>query len=183
MLDLDYLFSKYGRPDGIIHIGSQFLFARNFYLKWELFNTIWIESNPFFYDLALKSILNTNEMVFNNLISNSNNLNLKVNDTEHVISSLSLNELLSNNNIDISNYNFIHMGIQSSLESFDGLEDVLDKFKFISIEVTKNIKKASSDVRMVDKYLKSRRFKRVELNIKNGIGQAFYIKKRKYLKK
>lgn len=187
MLDLDYLFSKYGRPSGIIHICAQFLYVRPFYLKWNLHNTIWIEPNPFFYQLNLPSISSSQkEKIFNIAISKNNEqIIFDVNGDTSIqtsIGSKKLTDMFEENSINKEEYNFLHIGAQISTNYLEGCEDELSKFKFISMEVTKNLGNNFSDLKFVDNFLKKFRFKRVEFAINNNIGQAFYVKKRTYNK-
>lgn len=187
MLNISEIFNKYGRPKGVIHIGSQFLFARNFYLQYNLTNTIWIESNPFFYQHCLNMLIGSGENIFNYFIGTVPvNFNIIVNN-EHqetmTVDKIHLNDLCSQNNININQYNFLNLCLQGNAElSFEGLD--VENFDYILTEASDEASEGFNiNLKYIDKYLSQFRFKRVEKNFNTNIGQAFYIKKRKYTKK
>jgi hypothetical protein len=186
MLDYFKLFNKYGRPKGIVHIGSQFLFSRINYLSLNFTNTVWIEVNPFFYDYALPQLMNTDEKIFNVVIGDKTmSISYSVNNETKIkeIPAISLINLMNENNIDSNFYDFLHIGIQNSgTINFDGLD--LEKFKYLSIETNKDFDKSlTGDTKNVDKYLKQFRLKKVDEVTYGNIAQVFYVKKRKYNKK
>lgn len=189
MLDIDYIFSKYGIPKGIIHIAGQFIYVRSVYYNWGLSNILWIEPNPFFYDLNLQYISQSeNEKLLNYNIDSQNRdtfitYNINSDSQQRRIESKKLTNIIDDISIDRNNYDFLNIGPQVNTNSLEGCEEELSLFKFICVDVTQNVESNYSDLKFIDNYLKKFRFKRVELVIQNNIGQAFYIKKRKYTKK
>lgn len=183
MLDLNYIFDKWGIPKGVIHINPQFFFARNVYLRCGLFNTIWIESNTFFYNIGINQVLES-EKLFNLVISSDPHIvSHKLDDVQSksLIQNKNLNQIFEENNLNSSDYDFINisLSVKFDIESF---LPFLSNLKSIVIEVTRNVD-SDSDFKKIDKILNSLRFKKVEIVFRENLGQAFYIKKRKYTKR
>jgi hypothetical protein len=183
MIQLKQTFDKLGNPKGVIHIGVQFLYIRPFYLSLGLTNTIWIESNPFFFDLAKKTI-NYDEKVFNCVIgSEPIVISYQFNEDKkmNTIQNFQFDDLLRLNNIDIENYDFLHIGLQPQFDYYKNID--ISKFKYVMIEVAENFDKNSQiESKIIDQYFKENRFKRLEKKIYTNIGAALYVKKRKYTK-
>jgi hypothetical protein len=181
MIDYNSLFSKYGLPKGIVHVGIQFMQIKNTYINFGLKNTIWIESNPFFYDIGLLKV-SDDENIFNITIGNRSllinySIDNQLNTRE--IPCYTLDRLFEENNLNKLDYNFLHLGIQGDGEVyFEGID--LNKFKYINIELNENMPKYSKEV---NDLLTKLRFKKVEKKVIGNISQTFYVKKRKYNKK
>lgn len=186
ILDLHKLLNDWGKPKGVIHIGAQFLFARNFYANEGLFNTVWIEANPFFYDLASATIFNqyTHEKLFNYHIGfEAVNFSFTLNNDEITttqINPITLPELIEQNSINILDYDFLHIGTQTVDIQLEAYGD-LSNFKYISIEYIEDEKNTNS--KYIDKILSNYRFKKVEKKQNDRLSHAFFVKKRNYLKK
>jgi hypothetical protein len=90
-----------------------------------------------------------------------------------------MDTLLSENSIDLNNYNFINIDIQGAellaLKSFGKL---LDNFKYIYTEInTNNLYKDCALVSEIDEYLSKYGFIRVETSMTEfEWGDALYIK-------
>lgn len=167
MLNLTNVFSKFGQPVGFIHSGSQLFHHRRPYLLYSP-KIIWIEPNQFFYDYGLTMINPNYELIFKSEIKSDNNLE----------------NLLSNSNININDYNYLHISTSAYMVyGLSGYESFLPHLKYVSIEFTRNIDNTNSDFSTIDRYLKSHRFKLVESRTVDNIGQSIYIKKRNYNKK
>lgn len=182
MIDFNYLFDKYGRPNGIIQIGCQFLLNRNIYFNWGLDNTIWIESNPFFYQIN-QNLISEKEKILNYSLGvsiNSFSINGELQSFEVPIKSLY--QIIIDENISYEKYNFIHITLQSGLIDLNSLDDCINNFKYISIEVTKNVDSKVKDYKSVKNYMEKKEFKLKELIWNEDIGHAFFTKKRKYQK-
>jgi hypothetical protein len=184
-MNISTLSEKFGRPKGIIHVSPQFFFMRNAYLNLSISNIVWIESNPFFYELGLKIIETDFEFLYNNNIGSMNvGMNLSVDggeNTFHLIESLSLSTLINNNKLDINNYDYLYIGRQVSnleLDLFD-----LDSFKYITIETTTLKKDSTYYSKSVKNYMKEKRFKLVNQDLNSNFLLLTFLKKRKYNKK
>ena len=187
MLDFNYLFSKYGSPIGIIHVSPQLFFARNFYYNWNLNNTIWIEPNPFFYQLNISSFENSTERLFNYQVDSKEintvyHLDNSVS-SQHFIKSKTLTQIIDENNINKNEYNLLHLGQSIISDYIRGCESEINNFKYISIEVSRNLGNINSDIKRIDKFMKGYRFKKVEIKFIDNIGHVYYVKKRQYNRK
>lgn len=167
MLNLTNVFSKYGQPVGFIHSGAQLFHTHKSYIRFTP-QIIWIESNQFFYDYGLTMINPNYELIFKSEIKVDN----------------SLENLLLCNNINICNYNYLHISTSAYItHGLSGYESIFPYLKYISIEFTRNIDMMNSDFSTIDRYLKSHRFKLIETRTVDNIGQSIYIRKRNYKKK
>lgn len=202
LIKFDDIVKKYGKPIGIIHIGAHLMEERSDYLQYGLNNTIWIEANPEIYN-RLK-LTNSNEKAFNFAISDTNDLSIDLNVTNngqsssilelekhkihhpkiHVVNKIKvktkrMDSLLKENNIDISQYNFINLDIQGAeLLALKGFGKMLNHIKYIYTEINTNyLYKNCALVSEIDEYLHKFNFKRVETFLtKNEWGDALYIK-------
>ena len=195
---------KYGKPNGVIHIGAHLLEERDDYLSHGIDNTIWIEANPqVFSKIDFINDGSFSEKAFNYAISDVDdqicNLNVTNNGQSSSILELEkhkihhphifvteiisvatkrMDTLLSENSIDLNNYNFINIDIQGAellaLKSFGKL---LDNFKYIYTEInTNNLYKDCALVEEIDEYLKEYGFQRVETSMTDfEWGDALYI--------
>jgi FkbM family methyltransferase len=205
LISFKEIVSKYGIPKGIIHIGAHLLEEREDYLSFKLNNTIWIEANPqVFSKIDFINDGSFSEKAFNYAISDVDdqicNLNVTNNGQSSSILELEkhkihhphifvtevitvatkrMDTLLSENSIDLNNYNFINIDIQGAellaLKSFGKL---LDNFKYIYTEInTNNLYKDCALVEEIDEYLKEYGFQRVETSMTDfEWGDALYIK-------
>ena len=198
------LVERYGKPKGVIHIGAHMLEEQNQYLEYSLDNTVWIEANPKIYQKA-KSKLKSNEKLFNHTICDVNNklmmfnvtnngqsssiLELDVhkkyypgiNVTERIeVKSIRMDKLISDNNINISDYDFLNLDIQGAeLLALKGFGELLNNITYIYTEVNTNtLYKNCALLKDIDDYLKNYGFERVEIKMNIAEwGDAFYIKK------
>jgi hypothetical protein len=176
MINLDEFFLSFGKPKGIIHIGAHFMFERNIYLKNGLSNTIWIEPNPFFYDFAKQTIFDTEEKIFNFTIGNKPATIMMSKDglqNKHIIPNKTLDELIKEECIDSTLYNYLHIGQQvEPTISFDGVE--LENFDYISTEVSKNIPELNGDIIKVIEHLRKNKFSLIECKFSENMGRAIF---------
>ena len=196
---------KYGCPKGIIHIGAHLMEERNDYLLFGLKNTIWIEANPKIYEI-IKFINNENlnERVFNYAISDTDNIDIKLNVanngesssilqlekhkihhpnifiTEQIlVKTKRMDSLINENNIEINDYDFLNIDIQGAeLLALKGFGKLLNNIKYIYVEINTNtLYKDCALVNEIDEYLEKFKFKRVETSMTQyEWGDAFYIK-------
>jgi FkbM family methyltransferase len=173
---------------------------RSEYNKNGLFNTIWVEANTQIFN----SIKSNGEIVFNYAISNVDgevyNLNVTNNGQSSSILELDkhkihhpqifvsniikidskrMDTLISENNIDISEYDFINLDIQGAeLLALKGFGDLLSKFKFIYTEVNTNtLYKNCALIDQIDEYVSTFGFSRVETSMTEfEWGDALYIR-------
>jgi len=197
---------KYGRPNGIIHIGAHLMEEREDYLELGFNNTIWVEANPIIFN-QIKNKINytSNEMVFNCAISDEDDNLVKFNITnngqsssileldKHLIHHPSIkvidiieiktkrmDSIISENKIDIDKYDFLNLDIQGAeLLAMKGFGKLISKMKYIYTEVnTSSIYKNCSIIYDIDHYLDKYGFKRVETEMTEfEWGDALYIKK------
>lgn len=197
---------KYGKPKGIIHIGAHLLEERSDYLSNGLNNTIWIEANPLtFKNIEFINSQNLSEKVFNYAISDVDNLDLQLNVTNNgqsssilelekhkihhphiyvtsvvTVKSKRMDTVLSENNINIEDYDFLNIDIQGAeLLALKGFGDLLNDIKYIYTEInTNSLYKDCALVGEIDEYLDKYGFKRVETSMTDfEWGDALYIKK------
>jgi len=200
LMPLSEIVDKYGKPNGIIHIGANLMQERGQYLNFGLNNTIWVEANTNIYNNIKKL---TNENVFNYAISdvdgkiyelyitNNNSLSssiLKLNkhkmhyptifETGSIkIESKRMDSLIIENKINILNYNFLNIDIQGAeLLAIKGFGDLLNNIKYIYTEVYTNyLYENCALIGEIDEYLKAFGFLRMETNMtKFEWGEALY---------
>lgn len=204
LIKFNDIIGKYGRPSGVIHIGAHLMEERNDYTSNGLYNTIWVEANPKIYSQIKLKQLYKDEHIFNYAISDIDNniINLNVTNNGQSSSILELERhkihhpnifvteilevntkrmdtLLVENNISISNYNFINIDIQGAeLLALKGFGDLLTNFEYIYTEInTSKIYKDCAIVDEIDNYLEKFKFKRVETYMTEfEWGDALYIK-------
>jgi len=208
LIKFNDIVNKYGKPKGVIHIGAHLLEERNDYLSHGLNNTIWIEANPKIYSqIEHVNNKNSNERAFNFAISDIDNVMCKFNITNngqsssileldkhiehhphiHVTEILNVNSkrmdsLINENDINVSDYDFINLDIQGAellaLKSFGGL---IKNFNYIYTEVNiASIYKNCALITEIDEYLNNYNFERVETTITQfEWGDALYLKKNK----
>lgn len=168
MLNFISIFQNYGVPSGVLHCGAQLFHIRKLYLGCGLFNTIWVEDQQFFYEFGLNLINGTDEKIFNHKF----------------ISPGSIQNFFKEQNLNINNYNFIHISIPTYIISgLDIFEKDIDNFKFISIEATKNIDDKNTDADLVKKWFIKKRYKLIEEKSIDNLCHMYFVKKRDYNKK
>lgn len=203
LIKFNTLVNKYGRPRGIIHIGAHLMEEKSDYLSQGLDNTIWIEANPIISRI-ISPKKSPNELVFNFAISDIDNELIKLNVTNNGQSSSILeldlhkihhpdihvnkilkvmtkrmDTLISENNIDLSKYDFLNIDIQGAeLLALKGFGDLLNSIKYIYTEInTNSLYTGCALVSEIDEYLEKFGFKRVETKMTEfEWGDAFYVK-------
>ena len=207
LINFNYIVKKYGKPKGIIHIGAHLMEEREDYISQGLINTIWIEANPKVYkNIDFINDGPYSEMVFNYAISDEDNKLYEFNITNngqsssilkldkhkihhpqiHVseiinVNSKRMDTLLSENNINIDNYNFLNIDIQGAeLLALKGFGDLLNNIKYIYTEINTNtLYKDCALVSEIDEYLSKYGFKRTETSMTEfEWGDALYISER-----
>jgi FkbM family methyltransferase len=206
LINFKDIVNRYGKPNGIIHIGAHLMEERDAYLSYGLNNTIWVEANPNIYlDIKYINDINTNEKCFNYAISDKDDevVNFKITNNGQSSSILDLelhsfyypsitvietlnvktkrmDTLIKENNLKIENYDFLNIDIQGAellaLKSFGNL---LNDVKFIYTEINTNkLYKDCALVGEIDDYLLKYGFNRIETVMTQvEWGDALYIKK------
>jgi FkbM family methyltransferase len=205
LIKFNDIVNKYGKPKGIIHIGAHLMEERNDYISHNLNNTIWIEANPLvFSKIDYINNQNSNEKCFNYAISDIDNSLVKLNITNngqsssifelekhkihhpHIyvtetieVKTKRMDSLISENEINLENYDFINIDIQGAeLLALKGFGDLLNNIKYIYTEInTNNLYKDCALVSQIDDYLAKYGFQRVETSMTQfEWGDALYIK-------
>jgi FkbM family methyltransferase len=208
LIKFNDIVNKYGKPKGVIHIGAHLLEERNDYLSHGLNNTIWIEANPKIYSqIEHVNNKNSNERAFNFAISDIDNVMCKFNITNngqsssileldkhiehhphiHVTEILNVNSkrmdsLINENDINVSDYDFINLDIQGAeLLALKSFGELIKNFNYIYTEVNiASIYKNCALITEIDEYLNNYNFERVETTITQfEWGDALYLKKNK----
>jgi FkbM family methyltransferase len=207
LIKFNDIVNKYGKPKGVIHIGAHLLEERNDYLSHELNNTIWIEANPKIYSqIEHVNNKNSNERAFNFAISDIDNVVCKFNVTNngqsssileldkhiehhphiHVTEILNVNSkrmdsLINENDINVSDYDFINLDIQGAeLLALKSFGELIKNFNYIYTEVNiASIYKNCALITEIDEYLNNYNFERVETTMTQfEWGDALYLKKK-----
>lgn len=199
------IIEKYGKPNGIIHIGAHLMEERDDYVNEGINNIIWIEANPNIYNDIKSKINNNNEKILCAVISNINNdlINFHITNNGQSSSILELHKhsnyypniyiekiislqtkrmdtLIEEANIDISNYNFLNIDIQGAeLLALKGFGNLLNHISYIYTEInTDALYKNCALLPEIDDYLSNFNFIRVETEMTDyKWGDAYYIKK------
>jgi FkbM family methyltransferase len=204
LIEFDKIVAKYGKPKGVVHVGAHLMEERNAYREHGLFNTIWVEANPYIFSATSHLIdKENNEKLFNFAISDFDGMTYELNVTNNgqsssilelekhkvhhpdifvskkiKIDSKRLDTLFNQENINVDDYNFLNLDIQGAeLLALRGLGNLLDSFDFIYTEVnTAEIYSNCALLPEIDSYLDG--FIRAETVITNyEWGDALYIKK------
>jgi FkbM family methyltransferase len=205
LIKFSEIVSKYGIPNGIIHIGAHLMEERGEYMKMGLDNIIWIEANTDVYsNIKFVNDIPNNERSFNITVSDKDNelytfnimnktpsssiLKLDKHKIHHPhvyvedtiqVKSIRMDTFLKENNINISNYSFLTIDIQGAeLLALKGFGELLHHIKYIYTEVnTDTLYKDCALLYEIDEYLSTFGFNRVEtLMTEFEWGDAFYIK-------
>lgn len=198
--------NKYGKPNGIVHIGAHLMEEREDYISQGLNNTIWIEANPSVYrNIDFINDGTYSEKAFNYAISDIDDQVFSLNVTNngqsssileldkhklhhpHIyvtevidVKSKRIDTLFKENNIDANEYDFVNLDIQGAeLLAIKGFGDLINNFKYIYTEVnTNHLYKDCALVDDIDNYLTKYGFIRVETSMTEyEWGDALYIKK------
>jgi len=163
MLNFIDLFQK-NKPKGVVHCGAQLFNIRSIYVAQNLFNTIWIENQEFFYEYG-KTLITESEKIFN--------YNFNQNNT--------ISSLFKSNNLNFNDYDYIQISLSSYINcGLDPLKNDIHNFKFVCIEVTNNIENLPTDIDVVKKWFTSNRYKLISLESIDNLSYLFFIRKRKY---
>jgi len=205
-IKLQYLVKKHNlRINGVLHLGAHQAEEASAYQEVGVPKVIWIEGNPeliptletelkkytnqFVYNVLVSDIDNqkVNFNITNNLQSSSilelgthkdHNPNVKV-DHIFLLATHRLDTFFANNNVDISDCNFLNIDLQGAeLLAMKGLGNHLQHFDYIYTEI--NIGKVYKNCPVLfdlDTYLHRYGFVRVETYLTPWQwGDAFYIK-------
>lgn len=191
---------------GIIHIGAHECEERQGYI--DNFNVndshiIWIDAIPEIVNkmkLIYSHATILNECVSNvdnniisfmvtNNIQSSSMLNFKTHSTEHPhvvethrleLKTKTLNTIFNENNINVTNYNFMNLDIQGSeLLALYGSYNILPHIDYIYAEVNeKELYENCALISQIDVFLSTYNFVRIKTEMtEHGWGDAFYVKK------
>lgn len=205
LISFNEIVKKYGKPKGVIHIGAHLMEERMDYLLNGLDNTIWIEANPnIFSNIEFLNHQELGEKVFNYTVSDVDDVELELNITNNgqsssilqldrhtihhphiyvtstvMVKSKRMDTLLTENNINIDDYDFLNIDIQGAeLLALKGFGSLLNNIKYIYTEVNSSyVYKNCALITEIDEYLSKYGFKRVETSMTNfEWGDALYIK-------
>jgi FkbM family methyltransferase len=206
LLNFDQLIKKYDlKIKGIIHIGAHYGDEYYLYEKNNVKNLIFFEASPINFEV-LKERINDKANLVNYALGNENKkviLNIETNNKgmsnsilkpgihltqyPHIkfestieVDMVRLDDYITQNNINIENYNFINIDVQGyELEVFKGGEKVLESIDYIITEVNRDYVYVDNVlVTDLDEYLNKFGFERVETSWDGYTwGDAFYIKK------
>jgi len=194
-------------PRGIIHVGAHKAEESSVYDDLGIENVVWIEGNPDLANQLKENFNKKHNVVLNYLISDvddkefdfkiTNNgesssiLELGTHKEKHpqiyvtetkVLKSKTLASVIAENNIDMSNYNFLNLDIQGAeLLALKGLGDKINNVDYIYTEVNTNyLYKDCALINDIDEYLSKFGFYRAETSILEQYewGDAFYVRKK-----
>jgi FkbM family methyltransferase len=206
LINFEVIMARYGKPNGIIHIGAHHMQERAVYQKFGLFNTIWIEANPKIVKyLNETTVLDKKESLYHYAITDSPSpfIDLhvtsfdqsssifklgthkkhypQIEETECVtVPAKRMDALIAENNIDIQKYDFINLDIQGAeLLALKSFGNYLNNIKYIYTEVnTELLYEGCCLLTELDSFLQQNKFVRTELQMTPANwGDAFYIKK------
>ena len=206
LIDLRVLCNKYKFiPKGVLHIGAHAGEELSSYDSLGIENVVWIEGNPKLAEALSKRLESRkDQIVLSYLVSDKDDQDFEFKITNngesssilemdkhlehhpqiHVVdkinlSSKTLESIISDNEINTDNYDFINLDIQGAeLMALKGLGDKIKGFKYIYTEVnTGEVYKGCAKIEELDSYLSEYGFKRVETKITQyEWGDAFYVK-------
>lgn len=204
LIGFNEIVKKWGRPVGIIHIGAHLMEERSDYISNGLYNTIWIEANPKVYNNIEYINSSASERAYNFVVSDVDNQVYSLNVTnngqsssileldihkihhphvyvsDHIdVASKRMDTFIKENNINISEYNFLNIDIQGAeLLALKGFGELLNNIEFIYTEVnTNSLYKDCALIDEIDEYLSNFGFKRVETSMTQfEWGDALYKK-------
>jgi FkbM family methyltransferase len=204
LISFKSIIEKYGKPNGIIHIGAHLMEERDDYINEGINNIIWIEANPSIFSIIQQNDIGPNEKLFNYTISDTDNdiINFYITNNGQSSSILELDKhkihhpsifvtetiktktkridtIISEKNIDINLYNFLNIDIQGAeLLAIKGFGNLINNIKYIYTEINTNtLYENCALINDIDDYLNSFEFKRVETEMTDfEWGDALYIK-------
>ncbi len=204
LINFEYLFHKYEKPRGVIHIGAHMREERDAYLSSGTTDILWVEGNEKIYENSLREEILETELFFNEIIADkddeifefkiTNNgesssiLDLEKHKTYHphihVVETVQVktkrfDTLVSEKNVDISKYNFLNLDIQGAeLLALKGFGELLEGMDFIYTEVNEtDIYKDCALMGEIDEFLSD--FERVETVMTQfQWGDALYKRKK-----
>lgn len=205
LIELKYLIKKYNFiPKGIIHCGAHLGEEDEYYKEFNIDNVIWIEANPEIYLKLISNINNDGYKFHNSLLWSVSKLTKNFNITNNGQSSsileldkhktyyptitniknielqtISLDDLIQENNYNIENYDFINLDLQGvELDVLKGFSKNISKMRYIYTEVNiGEVYKNCSKLNDLDYFLNQYGFIRKETSMTNAEwGDAFYVK-------
>jgi len=207
LISLESIINKYNpKIKGIIHLGAHLLEEKNDYDRFHIDNVVWVEGNPKLCEINKKTLKNfPNHKMLNYLVSDGNDVDVEFKITNNGQSSSildldkhkqyypnifvidiikgktkTLKYIIEENNIDISQYNFLNMDIQGvELKAVKGLGRLISNIDYIYTEVNSGfVYKGNDLIEDMDEYLSLFGFMRAETKFSDAEwGDAFYIKK------
>ena len=203
LINLHDLIKKYNITiKGILHVGAHECEELIEYLQYAQMNKIlWVEAMPNKVDFCKKKyptifietavISDKIENVTFNVSNNGQSSSILKLDKHKIhhphihvsevinVNSKRMDTLLSENNINIDDYDFLNIDIQGAeLLALKGFGDLLNNIKYIYTEINTNtLYKDCALVSEIDEYLSNYEFKRVETYMTDfEWGDALYIK-------
>lgn len=206
LINIQDIVKKYGKPSGVIHVGSHIMQERNAYRNAGLSNIIWIDANDEIVSHIQKTFTNfaDDEKIFSCLISDIDNqdVDFYITNNEQSSSMLKmqthikhyphivvtnvkkyktkrLDTLFTENNISFSDRNFINLDIQGAeLLALKGCGEIMNSLKYIYAEINEEHLYANGClIHEMDDYLKTFGFSRVEkVMTPEKWGDALYIR-------
>jgi FkbM family methyltransferase len=195
--------NRYGKPNGIIHIGAHLMEERSDYINNGVDQIIWIEANPSIYEM-IKWADSDKERVFNYAITDTDGLVYDLNVTNngesssilvmdkhkeyhpHIwvdgkikVNSKRMDTLVKENGLNTDNYDFLNLDIQGvELLAMKGFGDMISNFNYIYSEVNSGyLYSGCCLIEEIDMYLMEFGFKRVMTEMTPfEWGDALYIK-------
>jgi FkbM family methyltransferase len=195
--------NRYGRPNGIIHIGAHLMEERTAYINNGVDKIIWVEANPAIYE-KIKWADSEKERVFNYAISDSDGLIYDLYVTNngesssilemdkhkdyhpHIwvngkvsVNSKRMDTLIKENELNPTDYNFLNLDIQGvELLAMKGFGDLISNFKYIYTEVNSGyLYSGCCLIEEIDEYLRKYGFKRTLTEMTPfEWGDALYIR-------
>ncbi len=206
LIKFSSIIEKYGKPNGIIHIGAHLMEERDDYINEGINNIIWIEANPSIFSIIEQNHMGSNEKLFNYVISDQDDqvINFYITNNGQSSSILKLDKhkiyhpsifvtetittvskrmdtIISQKNIDMKLYDFLNIDIQGAeLLAIKGFGEAINNIKYIYTEINTNtLYENCSLINDMDKYLNNLGFKRVETEMTDfEWGDAFYLNNR-----
>lgn len=205
LIDFSSLCRKYHFvPSGIIHVGAHDLEEMGPYQSQGVNRIVWIEGNPDLVQKNLRRVDGRTQQIFQGVVYSEDEVDLEFKITNnsqsssvlefskhehyhpHVVfietrkvKSVTIDSLLTRNNIDPKEFDFVNLDIQGvELRALKGFGKYLDNIKYIYTEVNSGeVYKGNDTIQELDEYLSRFGFKRVETEMSPfEWGDAFYIR-------
>lgn len=187
---------------GVIHIGAHLAEEKTWYNQNSIQKVLWIEANENYYN-EIKKVVGDDDVIVCAISNQSGTQKFNISNNGQSSSLLELDlhkvyhpdvnyinskevkvrrmtDLVSENNIEINNFNFINLDIQGSeLDALKSFDDYLENFDYIYSEVNvQHLYKDCALLSEMDEYLSKFHFVRVATEITQWQwGDAFYVKK------